>query len=464
MAVTGTRVLGGRYVLGEVLGTGGMATVWRATDRVLGREVAVKVLSPQFATDPGFVARFEREARHAARLTHPQLVTVFDCGIDGGTAFIVMELVEGRTLRQVLDEAGVLPPGEAVAIAAAVCEGLEVAHAAGLVHRDIKPANIVLTGREVKVLDFGIARATGSAGGTRTLGVLGTAAYLSPEQASGGPAGPRSDLYSLGCVLVEMLTGAPPFTADSAVGLAYRHVHDDPGPPSARRPGLPAQLDVITARLLAKNPEDRPASAAAARAGLLAALTPDATAVLTPDGDIPPGRHGRRRMSRAELVLAGALAAALVALAAVLVTGTAGPATPTAPPARPAATHPPPTPHPSAHQAKPTRPHHRTRPKHAAGPASGLPPVAAAAAALVGDLEAGVADGQVSAQAGQDLYNHLQQLLFGPPGQNTQQIQQQYAQLVQAYQQHRTQGQVTGHAAALLRHALAALGAAVGAG
>src|SRR5215831_18306945 len=212
--VTRTQVLGGRYVLGEVLGTGGMATVWRASDDVLGREVAVKVLSPQLAADAGFVARFEQEARHAAQLNHPRLVTVFDCGIDDGTAFIVMELVTGRTLRQVLDDAGSLPPAQAAVIAAGVCEALEVAHGAGLVHGDIKPANIVVSGGEVKVLDFGIARADGSAGGTPTLGALGTVAYLSPEQASGRPAGPAADLYALGCVLFEMLTGEPPFTAD----------------------------------------------------------------------------------------------------------------------------------------------------------------------------------------------------------------------------------------------------------
>src|SRR5580704_5881030 len=161
MAVTGSRVLAGRYVLREVLGTGGMATVWRARDEVLSRDVAVKVLNQQFAADPGFAARFEREARHAAGLSHPRLVTVFDCGVDGSTPFIVMELVAGRTLRQVLDRAGPLRPGEAVRIAAAVCEALEVAHNAGLVHRDIKPANIVLAGNEVKVLDFGIARTVG---------------------------------------------------------------------------------------------------------------------------------------------------------------------------------------------------------------------------------------------------------------------------------------------------------------
>ena len=463
--MTGTRVLGGRYVLGEVLGTGGMAAVWRARDEVLGREVAVKVLSPQFAADPGFLARFEREARHAAGLSHPRLVTVFDCGVDGDMPFIVMELIAGRTLRQVLDEAGMLPPGEAVRVAAAVCEALEVAHAAGVVHRDIKPANIVLAaGGEVKVLDFGIARAEGGSGGTRTLGVLGTAAYLSPEQASGRPAGPQADLYSLGCVLFEMLTGAPPFAADSAVGLAYRQVHDDPGPPSARRPGLPERLDQITARLLAKDPADRAPSAAAARAGLLAALGPDATVVLAPPAGEPvpgmPARRGRWRPRPAEAVLATALAAALAALAAVLLTAPAGHAGSAAPPARPAATHPAATP--TAHQPPRVRHHHPRRP---ATPkqASALPPAAAAAAAFVGDLQAAVADGQVAQPAGQDLFSHLQQLLFGPPGQNAQQAAQQYAQLVQAYDQHRSQGQITGPAAARLRHALDALGAALGA-
>src|SRR5215472_6455145 len=345
MAAMGTRVLGGRYVLGVVLGTGGMATVWRARDEVLGREVAVKVLSPQFAADAGFVARFEREARHAARLSHPRLVTVFDCGIDDGTAFIVMELVAGRTVRQVLGEAGIVPPAQAAGIAAAVCEGLEVAHAAGLVHRDIKPANIVVSGGEVKVLDFGIARAEAAAGLTRTQAVLGTAAYLSPEQASGRPAGPQSDLYSLGCVLFEMLTGQPPFTADSAVGLAYRHVHDDPGPPSARRPGAGGQLDGMTAWLLAKDPAARPPGAAAARAGLLAALNPAATAVLPglQDDGVPPGRsRGRfRRPTRAET----ALAAVLAALAAVLLSG---PAARPAPGAAPDVTPAPAAHHPSA--------------------------------------------------------------------------------------------------------------------
>ena len=323
MAVTAAGVLGGRYALRAVLGTGGMATVWRAHDEVLGREVAVKVLSPPYAADPGFLARFEREARHAAAVSHPRLVTVFDCGVDGGTPYLVMELVTGRTLRQVLDEVGPLPAGQAAAIAAAVCEGLEAAHAAGLVHRDIKPANIILAGAEVKILDFGIARAEGTAAGTATGIVLGTAAYMSPEQAAGRPAGPASDLYALGCVLFEMLTGAPPFTAESAVGLAHRQVHDDPGPPSARRPGLPASLDQMTTRLLAKDPADRPANAAAARAGLLA-LAPDATPV-PPAAGVPGPPRRRRGPRQSETVLAAALAAALAALATVLVTGSGSP-------------------------------------------------------------------------------------------------------------------------------------------
>ena len=481
MAVTGTRVLGGRYALGDVLGAGGMATVWRARDEVLGREVAVKVLSPQYAADAGFLARFEREARHVAALNHPRLVTVYDCNIDHGTAFIVMELVAGRTLRQVLDDGGPLPPAEATAIAAAVCEGLEVAHAAGLVHRDIKPANIVLSRGGVKMLDFGIARADGSTGGTRTQGVLGTAAYLSPELASGGQAGPQADLYSLGCVLFEMLTGEPPFAADSAVGLAYRHVHDDPGPPSARRPGLPPRLDWIVGRLLAKDPAARPPGAAAARADLLAARPVDATAVLPllADGQDPaffpevPGRRrdsrpgsrpgsrrgsrrgSRWRASRVELWLAGALAAALAALAATLAIGASG--SPAASPPSPAATH-----QAGRHQAGTTSPSASGTPSATA--TSSLPPAAAAAAAFVGDLAAGVADGQVSQGAGQNLYNQLQQLLFAPPGQaGGQQVQQQYSQLVQAYDQGQSQSQITGHAVTALRQDLQALGAAVGA-
>ncbi|MGN6793228.1 MAG: protein kinase domain-containing protein [Streptosporangiaceae bacterium] len=450
----GPRFLGGRYALFDVLGTGGMATVWRARDEVLGREVAVKVLSPQYAADPAFRARFEREARHVAGLSHPRLVTVFDCGVDGTTPFIVMELAAGRTLRQVLDEGGVLPPDDAVTIAAAVCEGLEAAHAAGLVHRDIKPANIVLSGGDVKLLDFGIARLENSAGRTRTQAVLGTAAYLSPEQAAGQPAGPQADLYALGCVLFEMLTGTPPFSADSEVGVAYRQVHDDPGPPSARLPGVPAQLDWMTTRLLAKNPADRPPGAAAARAGLLSALTPGRTAAFAPvnaDTVADQSTRRKRRPRLSELVLGGALAATLALLVTVLLTGTGNSANPVSGSRKPVTT---------SHRSHSPRPTHPAKPHRSSAK---LPAVAAAAAAFVGDLQAGVQSGQVSTQAGQNMFNQLQQLLFQSPDQDPERVQQQYSQLAQVYDQYIQRGDITGQATTTLSHDLDALRTALGA-
>ena len=453
MAVTGARILGGRYALREVLGTGGMATVWRGTDEVLGRDVAVKVLSPQFAADAGFLARFNREARNVAAISNSRIVTVFDCGVDESTPYIVMELVSGRTLRQALDDMGALPPGEAIAIAAAVCDALEGAHAVGIVHRDIKPANIVLTARDVKVLDFGIARTQFPPGSTRTQAVLGTAAYLSPEQASGDPVGPQADLYSLGCVLFEMLTGAPPFTADSEVGVAYRQVHDDPGPPSARRPGLSPKIDSITTRLLAKKPGDRPAGAAAARDALLAAAPPDKTSVLAAIPRAAVSRGGGFRLFEwraSEAVLAMGLVGAVAALAVVLLTGPARSASGPVPPPHLAATSP-------AHLSTPTP--GGTPVSHRTG---GMAPTASAAGALVSDLETGITDGQVSAEAGQNLFNQLQQLLFTTSRRTAAQVEQQFAQLVEEYDQYRAQGQITGQAASALRQELGALGNALG--
>ncbi|MFB7127809.1 protein kinase [Kitasatospora sp. NPDC056273] len=264
------RALNGRYELVGILGVGGMATVWRGVDRVLGRQVAVKVLNGGLADDPRFAERFSREAQHAAMLVHPRIVMVFDSGVDQGTPFIVMELVTGRSLAALLAEQQVLPVERAVGIAAAVCEALSVAHAAGLVHRDIKPGNIMITDDGgVKVVDFGIARAGSSSNLTQTASVLGTAAYLSPEQATASALDGRTDLYAVGCVLTEMLTGATPFTAETPVAIAFKHVSEQPLPPSVRRPGLPPALDGAVLRLLAKNPADRPADAAAARAELL---------------------------------------------------------------------------------------------------------------------------------------------------------------------------------------------------
>jgi serine/threonine-protein kinase len=467
MAMADTGILGGRYALAEIIGTGGMATVWRATDEVLGRDVAVKVLSPQFAADTAFLARFEREARNVAALSNSRIVTVFDTGVEAGTPYIVMELLAGRTLRQVLDQTGTLPATDAITIAAAVCDALEAAHAAGLVHRDIKPANIVLcgrttSGREVKVLDFGIARAQFPAGGTRTQAVLGTAAYLSPEQASGLSAGPQADLYALGCVFYEMLTGEPPFQAESEVAVAYRQVHDNAMPPSSLRTGLSPQLDLITLQLLAKDPANRPADAAAARAGLLAALAPDKTTVLpavaaggvrtSPPGHQPAGGRppeGRRT----EAILAMGLLAALAALAVVLLTQ----------PAASVVGSPP-----AAHSTRPASPGASPAPSSPSASASvrpgGLTPAAKAAGALVSELQAGVTDGQVSQQAGQNLFQQLQQLLFNTPSSNAEQVEQQYAQLVEVFDQYRTQGQISAGPAAVLRQDISALGTALGAG
>ncbi|MFF1867481.1 protein kinase [Kitasatospora herbaricolor] len=268
------RALNERYELVEILGVGGMATVWRGVDRVLGRQVAVKVLNGGLADDPRFAERFSREAQHAAMLAHPRIVMVFDSGVDQGSPYIVMELVHGRSLAALLAEQPMLPVERAVGIAAAVCEALEVAHGAGLVHRDIKPGNIMITyDGGVKVVDFGIARAGSSGAGlTQAATVLGTAAYLSPEQATAAAVDGRSDLYAVGCVMTEMLTGEPPFTADTPVAIAFKQVSEQPLPPSVRRPGTPPALDAAVLRLLAKNPGDRPRDAAAARAELLAAV------------------------------------------------------------------------------------------------------------------------------------------------------------------------------------------------
>jgi eukaryotic-like serine/threonine-protein kinase len=252
------RVLAGRYALGAMLGAGGMAQVYRARDRVLQRTVAVKVLSPPYDQDPDLVARFGREARAAAALSHPNIVAIFDSGSDGQLHYLVMEYVEGETLAQVLRREGTLAPGRAIEIARDVCQALAAAHALWLVHRDITPGNVLVSSSGlVKVADFGIAKlaATKTLTGDGTL--LGTAAYLSPEQAQGRPVDERSDLYGLGCVLYELLTGAPPFAGDSPVAVAARQVTEQPEPPSRRNPQVSAALEAVVLTALAKQPADR---------------------------------------------------------------------------------------------------------------------------------------------------------------------------------------------------------------
>jgi beta-lactam-binding protein with PASTA domain/tRNA A-37 threonylcarbamoyl transferase component Bud32 len=255
--VSGELVLAGRYELGRLIGRGGMAEVYAAHDRLLDREVAVKVLRDRFREDATFTARFQDEARNVARLSHPNLVVVFDTGVDGDQPFIVMERIRGRTLQQTL-EAGGLTEDRALQVAADVCGALAYAHENLLVHRDVKPGNIMLADDgSVKVTDFGIARALSDETVTATAAVLGTAAYLSPEQAQGRRVDTRSDLYSLGVVLYELLTRRVPFSGDSAVAVALQHVRAEPEPPRKLVPTVSRAAETITLRLLEKDPDRR---------------------------------------------------------------------------------------------------------------------------------------------------------------------------------------------------------------
>jgi serine/threonine-protein kinase len=262
MATT-PHVLLDRYEVGRLLGAGGMAEVFEGRDRLLARRVAIKVLQAQFARDPSFLIRFKREAQAAASLSHPNIVGVYDTGTEDGTHFIVMEYVEGRTLKDVIRAEGPLYPERAAEVCADVCSALIAAHARGLIHRDIKPGNVMLTPEgKVKVMDFGIARATTSETITQTAAVVGTAQYISPEQAQGQTVDYRSDLYSTGCCLYEMLTGTVPFTGATPVAIAYRHVREDPTPPRMLNPDVPAPLEAITLKAMSKLPDNRYQTAA----------------------------------------------------------------------------------------------------------------------------------------------------------------------------------------------------------
>ena len=282
--MTEPRLVGGRYEVGHLLGYGGMAEVHLGRDVRLGRRVALKILRSDLARDPSFQTRFRREAQSAGSLNHPSIVAVYDTGEDaipngnGGSEivpFIVMEYVEGRTLREVLSTETRLEPDRAMEIVAEICAALDFSHRHGIIHRDIKPGNVMITKTgAVKVMDFGIARAMAdeAATMTQTASVIGTAQYLSPEQARGETVDARSDVYSTGCLLYELITGPPPFQGDSPVAVAYQHVRESAPVPSSINPGVPRALDSIVMKALAKNPMNRYQSAADMRADLQRAL------------------------------------------------------------------------------------------------------------------------------------------------------------------------------------------------
>jgi hypothetical protein len=351
-------LLSGRYRLESPLGAGATATVWRARDVELGRLVAVKLLDGDDGTgvDPELAARFLREGRILGRLAHPNIVPVLAAGDDGGRPYLVMALIEGPSLRERV-AGGPLPVDEAVAVVTALAAGLAEAHRGGVIHRDVKPSNVVCgDDGQPRLVDFGIARASDLTTMTKADAVLGTAAYLAPEQAMGNELGPPTDVYALGCVLFELLTGAPPYPAASAVAVAYRHVHDPVPMPSATRPQVPRALDAIVARCLAKQPGDRYHDAGELEAALtrwrsgdadestgalalVATPAPDATAVLPAalaagtGPAIAPMRRDRR-IGRRALAVAGALVAAVAAAVLIGVTtdpgGSASPTTTTA--------------------------------------------------------------------------------------------------------------------------------------
>ncbi|MFF9814533.1 Stk1 family PASTA domain-containing Ser/Thr kinase [Streptomyces sp. NPDC014006] len=292
------RRLGGRYELGQVLGRGGMAEVYLAQDTRLGRTVAVKTLRADLARDPSFQARFRREAQSAASLNHPAIVAVYDTGedyIDGvSIPYIVMEYVDGSTLRELLHSGRKLLPERTLEMTIGILQALEYSHRAGIVHRDIKPANVMLTRTgQVKVMDFGIARAMGDSGMTmtQTAAVIGTAQYLSPEQAKGEQVDARSDLYSTGCLLYELLTVRPPFVGDSPVAVAYQHVREEPQAPSVFDPEITPEMDAIVLKALVKDPNYRYQSADEMRADIEACLDGQPVAATAAMGSVAYGGY-----------------------------------------------------------------------------------------------------------------------------------------------------------------------------
>ncbi len=416
MTIEGT-VVADRYAVGELLGRGGMAEVYLATDRVLDRSVAVKTLGIWLASDATFVERFRREALASARISHPNLVAVFDAGSEGGVHYIVMEHVPGETLADVIRREGPIRPDRARRIGRNIAAALGVAHAAGIVHRDVKPANVMLTpdGR-TKLMDLGIARGIEGESITRASSILGTAGYISPEQARGDPVDHRSDVYSLGCVMYEMLTGRPPFTAGDPVAVAYQHVHEAPAPPSSVEPSVPPSLEAVTLRAMEKDPAARFQSAADMYSALgdrtgqitpVTATTPLVAVegtrplpVVAPPETVPrrTDRPPRRRpvvpilLGIVALVLLGSLAYALFAGEEPPALGPPGSPSPSPSPTSSTTSSPSPSPSPSP----------STDP---------IDPVQAGVAALQAVVTEGMSEGNISENAAEEIQNGLDDAL-----------------------------------------------------
>jgi serine/threonine-protein kinase len=346
------RRLADRYVLEELVAQGGMGAVWRARDLRLDRPVAVKVLAGEALDDPSAVERFDREARTVARLTHPNIVAIHDFGSDGADSYLVMELVEGRSVADLI-AVGPLSVAQVVTIAAQTCDGLAAAHAAGVVHRDVKPANLIVTpAGVVKICDFGIARLQHAVGQSRLTGsavAMGSSRYMAPEQVLDQPVDERADLYGLGCTMYAMLTGRPPFPGDNPIAVVEQHVTQAPADVRSRRSGVPADLAELVNALLAKVPADRPADAGTVSARLAAmfgeivdaepttsnlrlAAIPGSAAIPGPRVHPTAGDSSRRARWVTSALLVG-VPAVVAALILVPLLGNTGPTTADVPPA-----------------------------------------------------------------------------------------------------------------------------------
>ncbi len=465
------RVLAGRYELGPLVRAGGMASVYQATDRVLDRTVAVKVLGPPYGQDPDFVDRFRHEARMAAGLSHPNVVAIFDSASEADLHYIVMEYVQGETLADLLRRHGTLPPGLAGEIAQRVCLALEAAHERGLVHRDIKPANVMVDQAGlVKVMDFGIAKAP-----TTTLGregpLLGTAPYLSPEQAQGGLVDGRSDLYALGCVLYELLTGTPPFPGVSAAAVVARQVTEAPEPPSRHCPQVGPELDAVVVTALAKQPSRRYQTAGAMGRDLARIVGDSGGAVLWQPGagpaSGPPGspttpsasartaviaaravRAGARRpgWTRWALLAAAALVVVVVVAAVWSLRGGGGTVQPQASPG----------------PAAPSTPTTTTAPARPAATATTQPQpsVSAAMANLTEVVTSGQRQGTID-QAGEDLLHQAEDVVRAVQEEHADDVRKKLKELEHQADELIRKGRISPQAAGPVRQALAQFETAV---